>query len=94
MIDESHIDGIHGPFLFLDGRFDELFDLLQDHAAIGSELARRLVLAESLAADTWLVEPIGAGAGTAASSAALDGGAPVPPSNATPGDALIEELRR
>jgi glutamate synthase (ferredoxin) len=38
-------------------RFDELFQLLQDHAAIGSELAGRLVLSESLAADTWLVEP-------------------------------------
>ncbi|MFL5685690.1 MAG: glutamate synthase large subunit [Chloroflexota bacterium] len=40
-------------------RFDELFGLLQDHAAIGSSLARRLVLSESLAADTWLVEPVG-----------------------------------
>jgi glutamate synthase domain-containing protein 3 len=39
-------------------RFDELFELLQEHAAIGSVLARRLVLSESLAADTWLVEPI------------------------------------
>ncbi|HET9082867.1 MAG TPA: hypothetical protein VFN41_00575, partial [Candidatus Limnocylindrales bacterium] len=39
-------------------RFDELFELLQDHAAIGSALARRLVLSESLAADTWLVEPV------------------------------------
>jgi glutamate synthase (ferredoxin) len=39
-------------------RFDELFELLQDHAAIGSALARRLVQSESLAADTWLVEPI------------------------------------
>jgi glutamate synthase domain-containing protein 3 len=40
-------------------RFDELFGLLHDHAAAGSELARRLVLSESLAADSWLVEPIG-----------------------------------
>jgi glutamate synthase domain-containing protein 2/glutamate synthase domain-containing protein 3 len=39
-------------------RFDELFELLQDHAAVGSELARRLVLSDSLAADTWLVEPV------------------------------------
>ena len=39
-------------------RFDELFGLLQDHAAIGSVLARRLALSESLAADTWLVEPL------------------------------------
>jgi hypothetical protein len=39
-------------------RFDELFELLQEHAALGSVLARRLVLSESLAADTWLVEPI------------------------------------
>ena len=38
--------------------FDELFGLLQDHATIGSALAQRLVLAESLAADTWLVEPL------------------------------------
>ena len=39
-------------------RFDELFGLLQDHAAAGSTLARRLVLSDSLAADTWLVEPV------------------------------------
>jgi len=38
-------------------RFDELFGLLQDHAQIGSSLARRLLLSESLARDTWLVEP-------------------------------------
>ena len=44
----------------IDGteRFDELFELLQDHAAAGSELAQRLVLSESLAADTWLIEPV------------------------------------
>jgi glutamate synthase (NADPH) large chain len=39
-------------------RFDELFVLLQDHAAAGSELARRLVVSERLAAETWLVEPV------------------------------------
>jgi glutamate synthase domain-containing protein 2/glutamate synthase domain-containing protein 1/glutamate synthase domain-containing protein 3 len=39
-------------------RFDELFELLQDHAAIGSDVARRLVASESLAAETWLVEPL------------------------------------
>ena len=39
-------------------RFDELFGLLQDQAAAGSTLARRLILSESLAADTWLVEPL------------------------------------
>ncbi len=39
-------------------RFDELFGLLQDQAAAGSTLARRLILSESLAADTWLVEPV------------------------------------
>ena len=39
-------------------RFDELFELLQDHGAAGSELARRLVVSESLAGDTWLVEPV------------------------------------
>ena len=39
-------------------RFDELFELLQDHAAIGSDVARRLVVSESLAAETWLVEPL------------------------------------
>jgi glutamate synthase domain-containing protein 2/glutamate synthase domain-containing protein 3 len=39
-------------------RFDELLGLLQDHAAAGSALARRLTLSESLAADTWLVEPV------------------------------------
>jgi glutamate synthase domain-containing protein 2/glutamate synthase domain-containing protein 1/glutamate synthase domain-containing protein 3 len=39
-------------------RFDELFGLLQDHAAAGSELAARLVVSERLAADIWLVEPV------------------------------------
>jgi glutamate synthase domain-containing protein 3 len=39
-------------------RFDELFGLLQDHAAVGSALADRLVMSERLAADTWLVEPL------------------------------------
>ena len=44
----------------IDGpdRFDELRALLQDHAGVGSTLAARLVLSESLAADTWLVEPV------------------------------------
>jgi hypothetical protein len=44
----------------LDGpeRFDELFGLLQDHAAAGSVLAARLVLSEQLAAEIWLVEPV------------------------------------
>jgi glutamate synthase (NADPH/NADH) large chain len=39
-------------------RFGELLALLQDHAGVGSSLAARLVLSESLAADTWLVEPV------------------------------------
>jgi glutamate synthase domain-containing protein 2/glutamate synthase domain-containing protein 1/glutamate synthase domain-containing protein 3 len=39
-------------------RFDELHGLLQDHAGVGSALAGRLLLSESLAADTWLVEPV------------------------------------
>jgi hypothetical protein len=39
-------------------RFDELFALLQDHAAAGSVLAGRLVLSERLAAETWVVEPV------------------------------------
>ena len=39
-------------------RFDELFGLLQDHAAAGSGLARRLVLSDRLAAEMWLVEPV------------------------------------
>ena len=39
-------------------RFDELHTLLQDHAEVGSALADRVVLSESLAADTWLVEPV------------------------------------
>jgi glutamate synthase domain-containing protein 3 len=39
-------------------RFDELFGLLQDHAAAGSVLAARLVLSDRLAADMWLVEPV------------------------------------
>jgi glutamate synthase domain-containing protein 3 len=39
-------------------RFDELFGLLQDHAAAGSELGARLVLSDQLASDTWLVEPV------------------------------------
>jgi len=39
-------------------RFDELFGLLQDHAAAGSELAHRLIHSDRLAADTWLVEPV------------------------------------
>ena len=39
-------------------RFDELFALLQDHAAVGSALARRMVVSDRLAADTWLVEPV------------------------------------
>ncbi len=39
-------------------RFDELYGLVQDQAAVGSSLARRLMLSESLAADTWLVEPV------------------------------------
>jgi glutamate synthase (ferredoxin) len=39
-------------------RFDELFGLLQDHAAAGSLLAARLVLSDQLAAETWLVEPV------------------------------------
>ena len=38
-------------------RFDELHDLLEDHAGVGSALAARLLLSESLAADAWLVEP-------------------------------------
>jgi hypothetical protein len=38
-------------------RFDELHDLLQDHAEAGSTVAARLVHSESLAADAWLVEP-------------------------------------
>jgi glutamate synthase domain-containing protein 3 len=38
--------------------FDELFELLQDHAAAGSELAHRLIHSDRLAADTWLVEPV------------------------------------
>jgi hypothetical protein len=68
-------------------RFDELFELLQDHAAIGSELARRLALAESLAADTWLVEPVGAGAGVVADSPA--NGTPSPLSGATDEGTLL-----
>jgi glutamate synthase domain-containing protein 2/glutamate synthase domain-containing protein 1/glutamate synthase domain-containing protein 3 len=39
-------------------RFDELFGLLQDHAAAGSVLAAQLVLSDQLAAETWLVEPV------------------------------------
>jgi glutamate synthase domain-containing protein 2/glutamate synthase domain-containing protein 1/glutamate synthase domain-containing protein 3 len=39
-------------------RFDELFGLVQDHAAAGSVLAERLVLSDRLAADVWLVEPV------------------------------------
>jgi glutamate synthase (ferredoxin) len=39
-------------------RFDELFGLLQDHAAAGSVLAARLVVSDRLAAETWLVEPV------------------------------------
>jgi glutamate synthase domain-containing protein 3 len=39
-------------------RFGELLALLQDHAGVGSSLAARLVLSESLAADTWLVDPV------------------------------------
>ncbi len=39
-------------------RFDELFSLLKDHAAVGSVLARRLVHSDRLAAETWLVEPV------------------------------------
>jgi glutamate synthase domain-containing protein 3 len=39
-------------------RFDELFGLLQDHAAVGSLLASRLVHSDRLATETWLVEPL------------------------------------
>jgi glutamate synthase domain-containing protein 2/glutamate synthase domain-containing protein 3/glutamate synthase domain-containing protein 1 len=39
-------------------RFEELLGLLQDHAEVGSTLAARLAQSESLAADTWLVEPV------------------------------------
>jgi glutamate synthase (ferredoxin) len=39
-------------------RYDELFALLQDQAAAGSELASQLLLSEQVAADTWLVEPV------------------------------------
>jgi glutamate synthase domain-containing protein 3 len=39
-------------------RFDELFELLQDHAAAGSALGARLVLSDRLAAQVWLVEPV------------------------------------
>ena len=39
-------------------RFDELFALLQDHAAAGSVLAGRLAHSERLAGETWLVEPV------------------------------------
>jgi glutamate synthase domain-containing protein 3 len=39
-------------------RFEELHALLQDHAEVGSSLAARLLLSESLAADMWLVEPV------------------------------------
>jgi glutamate synthase domain-containing protein 2/glutamate synthase domain-containing protein 3 len=46
-------DRVDGP-----ERFDELFGLLQDHAAAGSVLAARLVLSDRLAAETWLVEPV------------------------------------
>jgi glutamate synthase domain-containing protein 2/glutamate synthase domain-containing protein 3 len=46
-------------------RFDELFGLLQDHAAAGSDLAGRLVLSERLAADTWVVEPVASKAAAA-----------------------------
>jgi glutamate synthase domain-containing protein 3 len=49
-------------------RFDELFGLLEDHAAAGSELARRLIVSESLAADFWVVEPV------VASATSADGG--------------------
>jgi glutamate synthase (NADPH/NADH) large chain len=44
----------------IDGtdRFDEVFGLLQDHAAAGSVLAARLVLSDRLASETWLVEPV------------------------------------
>jgi glutamate synthase (ferredoxin) len=59
-------------------RFDELFGLLQDHAAVGSVLARRLVLSESLAADTWLVEPVATSTPDALEPAATAVGAGVP----------------
>jgi glutamate synthase domain-containing protein 3 len=77
-------------------RFDELFELLQDHAAIGSGLARRLVLAESLAADTWLVEPDSTAvrAFVAPLSDATDAGPAVPPPIAALRDGLTGELRR
>jgi glutamate synthase (ferredoxin) len=48
-------------------RFDELFALLQDHAAAGSVLAKQLALSERLARETWLVEPV-----VAVSSVAAD----------------------
>ncbi|HET7167723.1 MAG TPA: glutamate synthase large subunit [Candidatus Limnocylindrales bacterium] len=59
--------------------FDELFGLLQDHAAAGSATAARLVLSDRVAFDFWLVEPIGvAGEGSvtggpAASALPVDG---------------------
>jgi glutamate synthase (ferredoxin) len=47
-------------------RFDEVFGLLQDHAAVGSVMAARLVLSDRLASETWLVEPVAVPTETAA----------------------------
>ena len=51
------VDRVDGPALVAD-----LIRLVTDHADAGSELARRLLLAPvALIAETWLVEPRGAG---------------------------------
>jgi glutamate synthase domain-containing protein 2/glutamate synthase domain-containing protein 1/glutamate synthase domain-containing protein 3 len=55
-------------------RFDELYSLLADHAAVGSMLAGRLLHSDRLAAETWLVEPVV----VAVEGAAAEVAAPVP----------------